>query len=296
MNKIATTIKWDLPDTDEVTFDKVYLYRATSVDGTYSDLANQVITDNTYTDMNGTSEHWYKVRFWDSDNDIWSDYSTAIQGGSDYGYCSPDDVYNFTPITSTDASYTVISKLIPYATARLNSEINIRYSDEEVKYISNEKQNDLDGSNTTFYSKNFPIGDNNDDGEVLAADITAYTIASDGTRTVVTVSSIDDHKIGKFTVSSAPSGSDRFYISYSYTRLEESTPHVLIKQACAFMTAALATTKISADNFKSVSLGRMRLTKFNPDYTMYIDRYYSIVDQITNTVLREKGKSLIEMV
>lgn len=296
MFKIAVIIKWDLPDTSEVTFDKTYIYRSTSETGSYSDLANQVIADNTYTDMEGSTSNWYKVRFYDSDNTIWSAYSEPTQGGSDYGYCSPDDVYNITPLSTSDVSYTEVSKLLVMATARLNSEINVRIQDEKVGHINREKENTQDSSNTTFYTKSFPIGDLDNDGEIGTGDIEAYSIDSEGTRTTLTVSSIDTSTIGKFSLSAAPSSSVDIYLTYAYVPLDAETPHPLILQACAFLVAAMSTTKIGSDNFKTLSLGRMRFSKFSPEYTLYMDRYYELVDMITDVGFREKGKSLIEMI
>mgnify|MGYP000262269338 CR=1 FL=1 len=58
---------WEVPDS-EATYDKVYIYRATSKDGTYTQIASQSITDNTYYDMTGSTSHWYKIRFYDGTN------------------------------------------------------------------------------------------------------------------------------------------------------------------------------------------------------------------------------------
>ena len=98
-------------------------------------------------------------------------------------YCTTDDVYDLTSLTSTDADSTKLGKIIEVATANLNANINVRIDDELVVYISAEKDNEIDDSNTTFYTQKFPIGDYNNDGNISADDIKVYTIDNDGTRT-----------------------------------------------------------------------------------------------------------------
>ena len=150
-------------------------------------------------------------------------------------YCTTDDVYDLTSITSSDADSTKLAKIIEVATTNLNSNINVDVKDEWVNYISTEKENKIDSSNTTFYTQKFPIGDYNNDGSISIADIKVYTINNEGTRTSYIVSSIDDADIGKFTLSSAPTQNENLYITYVKAPLDEETPHSLIKLACVYL-------------------------------------------------------------
>ena len=65
-------------------------------------------------------------------------------------------------------------------------DLNINITD----YISYDKENTIDGSNTSFWTQKYPIGDLDDDMDVDTDDIKVYQYSSDGTKTQVTVSSI----------------------------------------------------------------------------------------------------------
>ena len=87
------------------------------------------------------------------------------------GYCSVADVRNLTNIKTADLSDAQITETILLATAELNSAINCRIYREEVKFIDNTRENDIDGANKTFYVKNFKgkfIADYNNDGNVAS--------------------------------------------------------------------------------------------------------------------------------
>lgn len=200
-------------------------------------------------------------------------------------YCTSEDVYDSTSLTSDDVDSSKLTKLIETATANLNADINVRVNDELVTYIDGEKENDLDGSNTVYYTKNHPIGDYNDDGNISIKDIKVYTIDNDGVRTSYTVSSIDDDEIGKFTLSSAPSSNETLYISYVYSPLECETPHALIKRACIYLTAALGYTKIDADRYKTIKLGRLSAMKFDSNFDKYMKLYHNTVTRINDRMV-----------
>lgn len=60
----------------------------------YSALTSQVITNNTYYDENGTSSHWYRIRFHDDGNSVYSAYSDPFQADDEL-YCTPREVASF---------------------------------------------------------------------------------------------------------------------------------------------------------------------------------------------------------
>ena len=199
-------------------------------------------------------------------------------------YCTPDDVYDLTSLTSTDADSTKLGKIIEVATANLNANINVRIDDELVVYISAEKDNEIDDSNTTFYTQKVPIGDYNNDGNISADDIKVYTIDNDGTRASYTVSSIDDASIGKFTLSSAPSQTETLYISYVKAPLDEIVPHPLIKLACVYLSASLGHTMVGTDKYKTLKLGRLSVMKFGSEFSSNMNMYNSTINQINDTM------------
>lgn len=202
-------------------------------------------------------------------------------------YCTTEEVRDFTGLTSSEIADDKLYSLIQRAIIRLNGQVNHRIWDEEVTSISNEKDNDIDGSNTTFYTRHYPIGDANNDGEITTADITAYSLDSDGVRTWLTVDSIDDDELGKFSLSTAPSSTLNVYLNYYHAPLEEETPHSLIKQACIELTAAMAMNRVQKGSVKSFSLGKFKIVRDQSQYAGYMSSYYGTIRQIMATQISE---------
>lgn len=208
-------------------------------------------------------------------------------------YVSPNDVRLLADIDIDDIGDRELNNIIEYATAELNAEIGVEYNNEKVERISDEKENDIDGSNTTFYVKHPYIGDRDNDGDVDTSDIYVYTIDSDGTRTEMTVSSVD-WELGQFVLSSAPSTSDELYVTYISTKIDCSTPHILIKKACIELSASLAFTKVEANNFKRIG-GLAGLSLVAPEtYNIYHKLYMQTLDKIRRTIVIEKKTDNLE--
>jgi len=274
---------WQVPDS-ESTFDKVYIYRSDSETGTYTEIANQDISDNTYYDMNGTSSHWYKVRFFDSSNNIWSDYSDPIQGSFYGAYCSIDEVKEIADIPSNITDIELF-KLIRVASMRLNMDIQTRVFKEKVDFISDVKENELDGSNTTFYTKFYPIGDYNNDFRVTVDDITVYReyTDNDGERQeeTVTVSSIDP-STGKFVLASAPDATDELFVTYCYTPKHHPVhdPSMAIKMAVAYLASFLAKAKVGDVGVKRYTIDRLTVMNLDEEILGDQKRYQDLVELI----------------
>ena len=85
-------VNWPAPDKDS-TFDQTFIYRATSAYGTYSLIATLAdIRTLKYVDTGGASTSWYKIRFYDSTNSIYSAYSAPAPASatiSDTNYTTP---------------------------------------------------------------------------------------------------------------------------------------------------------------------------------------------------------------
>lgn len=285
---MGVILKWKVPDLSEVTYDEVYIYRATSKEGTYDEIASQAITDNTYFDADGTSSHWYKVRFHDSTNDKWSAYSLPIAGGKWIGYCTPDDVRLISNITTSDVSDSVLYDLISFATIQINHEVQSKIIEEVVAPIDSYRSNSIDGSNTTFYvSKSFDyyIGDMNDDGVVDINDVVVYEYKNDGTRNAVTVTSVSPEE-GKFVLATPPSPGSILTVTYVYSPVSHDPPNSLLTQACAYLTAGLVKTRLDASDFTKISLGKLSVFKGSESFVKYYNMYNNILNYLKSKMMR----------
>ena len=208
-----------------------------------------------------------------------------MQGSDDFGYCSVDDVRKITDVTSANVDDSSLYDLITYATVLLNEDVQISIEDELVEYIDGEKENKTDDSNVIFYTKRTYIGDANNDGEITPTGLYAYTLDSDGTRTTVTISSVDDARIGKFTVSSAPTTSQSLYITYPVAPVNMQT-NSSVKMACIYLTAALANTKLDAGQLRTYRVGKTYASQEVSKYSSYMNKYRDLLLKI------RKGTSL----
>jgi hypothetical protein len=273
-------LRWAIPTDTDVSYDKTYIYRATSQGGTYAEITNQLIADNEYFDIDGETTNWYKIRFYNSTAIKWSNYSEELQGGTFYGYCTIGDVRDLTGLTSTQISDSKIFTLIKYAMAQLNADILVKHEDERVRYISPERENDIDGVNTTFYTENYPIGDKDNDGSVTISDIYAYSINSTGVRTEYSISSIGSVERGKFVLATAFPLSETSYITYYSSPLLTEPPHMLVRLACIYLTAALSYTKIDASKIKKFRVGKVSVMQQSEAFDLYRNKYLGIIHQI----------------
>lgn len=104
MKKIAQKISWQNPE--ELTITSVEISSATTIYGSYSvlDTINATSDGNaksssntwvtTYTDAAGTKSTWYKIRFYDSDTSLWSEYSDPITSEELLRLCTVAEVKN----------------------------------------------------------------------------------------------------------------------------------------------------------------------------------------------------------
>jgi hypothetical protein len=163
-----------------------------------------------------------------------------------------------------------------------------------VEYISSEKQNKIDGSNTTFYLKEvhnsiYQIGDYDNDGDVDTDDFEIYTLdtsSSPATRTAETVSTLSDRKLGKIVLDSAPASTKTLYATYSVAPLDENTPDQLIKQATAQLASALAFTNIDAKKLKGFRIGKIAVTKQTDGFNIFMNQYNDTIFKINQRISR----------
>jgi len=251
---MGVLIKWEAPSS-EAPYDTVRIYRADAEAGPYAVHDTVPVAYTSYYDITGETTKWYKISFYYTAGAAESQLSEPIQGGKIGGYCSPDDVRDLTSITTSDLTDTELFNIIELAAIQLNGDIQTKRFEEEVLYIDETKDNTIDGSNTTFYTKFFPIGDLDNDMDVDTSDLEVYTIETDGTKTQVTVDSIIAND-GQFVLSAAPATSiSRLLVTYYSSPLSMSDPHSLIKLACIYLSAHYGYAKLN--------YGKARIAQFN---------------------------------
>lgn len=271
-----------MPTDSDVTYDKTYIYRAATETGTYTELASQNISDNVYFDKTGTTSDWYKVRFKDSVNNVWSDFSESMQGGTFYGYCTIADIRNLSGLTTTDISDSVLYDLLQFSMAQVNADLNVNIVREKVEFIDDVRENDIDGTNKTYYVqfwKDFYLGDLDNDGSVDTSDVEVIGVDADDVEHALTVSSIS-HDEGKIVLSSAPPSTYELYITYARSPIDESTPNTLLKLAAAQLTAALSFTNLTAKNISKFRVGKIAVTQQSEGYEKLFLAYQNTLNRI----------------
>jgi hypothetical protein len=282
---MGVIIRWRLPDTTEVTYDKTYIYRSSSETGTYTELSNQLIADNTYFDIDGDTSSWYKIRFYKSTvTATWSAWSDPLQGGNTIGYCIPGDVRNITNISSSDLTDTEIYDVIQLATAELNSAINCRTYRERLWFIDNTRKNTIDGVNKTYYVKNFKgkfLADYNNDAIVDVNDLIVYAVDTIGNQTIVAVKSIDSTNCS-FTLTTAVSSGYSLYVTYCWSYIAQEIPNKLLKLACTLLTSAYCYAKINFGRAPNVSFGNLKIYRHMDAFDKFYKMYQNVVDKINS--------------
>ena len=142
-----------------------------------------------------------------------------------------------------------LNSIITRKNTKINRELNVQIVRERIEYINITKKNIKDGSNTTFYVRNWFgkfYGDSNDDGAVTIADIEVISRATGGTETELTVSSIDNDNMG-FTLSTAPESNVSLYVTYYYSYYDMQTPDQNIKDLARYLCLSEAFFDIEID-------------------------------------------------
>jgi len=187
-----------------------------------------------------------------------------------------------TNLTTNDLTDTQVCNLIAYAGTQLNAAINVKIEEENILEISNTKTNTIDGSNKTYYTREYPIGDMDNDMDVDISDITVYQYASDGTKTECTVSSITPNT-GEFVLNTAPDAAiTKLVVTYVHTQRSVSDPHMLVRMACSLLTAAWAYTKINVGKAPRWRMGSTQIWRDMDSFKTYYDKYQLIVNQIND--------------
>jgi len=199
-------------------------------------------------------------------------------------YCAYTDVNLLTNIASADVANADVTSIIAEATKELNSMMNVRIIREKVSYIDQTRENKTDGSNVTYYIKNWEgkfLADMNNDGSVSTSDVEVIIRDQDGVETSATVSSVDA-ALGKFVLSTAPASGSAIFVTYEWAYRNPATPDPLIKLACVLLSAAYCYGKINVGRAPQVSFGNMRFYRHMNSFDMYYRRFLQTVSLINN--------------
>lgn len=220
-------------------------------------------------------------------------------------YCDVERVRLVTGLESDDISDAELRDLRDsVATPELNSDINQKIKNEKLDYVSDDKENDVDGSNKTFYLEEThdsfrQIGDLNDDGVVDKDDVEAYYIDGSDNRQTLTVTSIVDAdngeiKLEKSNGNALASGdvSDGPFATYVVAPTDVKSPARSIETACAELTGAYAFTNIEASKLKNFSIGDVSINRQAEGYATMRDRYSETLKGITQSEMVQSGENV----
>lgn len=209
-------------------------------------------------------------------------------------YCTPDEVRIIANLPSATINDSQLTNLIQkVVTPAINRELSIFVYEETVEFIDGVKENKIDASNTVFYTKNSPLGDLDDDGDMDISDLTVIdidTTKSPHVRSSLTVSSLDDVLLGKFTLSVAPAQSRTVKVTYRWIPLgiDLTTPDALVKLAAMQLTASMAFMRV--DPLMLQNLNTMDVVRVNPAITNHMKQYKESMKELkAMSGMEEKG-------
>ena len=193
-----------------------------------------------------------------------------------------------TGLTTSDIGDTDLDSLIELAQKEVLLQTNQKVIREPVVYLDETRENLIDGDNTTYYISNWKgnyLSDSDFDLDIDTSDVDVYSVASDGTETSLTVSSIT-YDEGKIVLASAPDNVD-LYITYSFNYFDPSTPDPLLKLATEYLAGAYAYMRIDSKNKKTVKFGNTSTTNFSQKESTYhflYNKYLELIKQLNDGV------------
>jgi len=204
-------------------------------------------------------------------------------------YTDAKAVRLLTHLTTSDISNTDVFSIIAEAIVELNRLINVKVIRERVEYIDETRPNEVNGSNTTYYVKNWRgkyLADMDNDGDVDTSDpitdIIVYLVDSNGTETTATVSTLDVDNC-QFVLSSAPGSDKKVYVTYEWCYRNPNTPDPLIKLACTNLATAYCYAKINWGRPPQERWGNISIYRHMDAFRNYYDRAIKLVNQINES-------------
>lgn len=205
-------------------------------------------------------------------------------------WTNTSDVRLLTGLTTSDIIDDDLNCLISIAQKEVLLQINNKVVRERVEYIDETRKNEIDGSNTTYYIKNWKgnfISDYNYDLEINTSDMIIVSVDSDGVESSVETATIT-YDSGKFTIATAPNNVDLF-IDYTWTYFNPSTPDSLLKLAIEYLAGAYSYMRIDSSQKKQVKFGNVSITNGTGKDSAYFflyNKYMDIVRQLNENTGR----------
>jgi hypothetical protein len=204
-------------------------------------------------------------------------------------WTSTGDVRLLTGLTTSDISDDDLNSLIAASQKEVLLQINTKIIREEVEFIDQTRQNEIDGTNTTYYIKNWEgkfISDYNYDLSVDTSDIILVAVDNnDSTESSVSISSVTYNE-GKFVVTTIQDNVDLF-VTYAYSYFDPVTPNPLLKLATEYLAGAYAYMRIDGSQKKQVKFGNVSITNSvgsDSSYFFFYNKYMDIIRQLNDNV------------
>lgn len=223
-------------------------------------------------------------------------------------YCSVNRVRLVSGLESEKVSDSDLRDLRDdIATPELNQDVNQKVQDQRVDVqLSGEKENDIDGSNKTFYlqrthNSELQVADSNDDGVVDASDVTVYQIDLDDNRVTNLNVTLQDKDIGKLEIEQNSGDAleeGQLYATYNVSPVDEdgygtdfsgAGPDRLIETACAQLTAHYAFTNVDASKLEDFDIGNISINEQSGGAEEMMKAYRQTVRRINQTQLSQSG-------
>jgi len=216
-------------------------------------------------------------------------------------WVTANDVRLLTGLTTSDISDTDLDSLIALSQREVLLQINNKVVREKVEYIDSTRKNDINGTNTVYYIKNWEgkfISDYGFDIDATTMNFTLVSIDSSSVESSVAITSVTYNK-GKFTVTSAQNNVD-LYVTYAYTYFDPVTPDPLLKLASEYLAGAYAYMRINSSQKKSVKFGNVSISNSvgqNSAYSVLFNKYMDIIRQLNENAGRGAiwGKSNVSI-
>jgi len=170
-----------------------------------------------------------------------------------------------TMVTDEDITEGEINALIPIALQDVNGNVMRDVIGERVEYIDKYRQNTINGTNATFYTKDSFYrfsGDRNGDCVLDKNDITVYLFnASAQTRTEATVSTYTSN--GQFVLETAPNPSDVQKIEIEYSSLPVSFDPINSNylNAVAYGCVSLVYGRLDPQDYEKITFRGMGISR-----------------------------------
>lgn len=199
-------------------------------------------------------------------------------------WTSSHNVRLLTGLTESEVETDDLNSFIEIAQKEVVLQINNKVVREQIQYIDETRENDIDGSNTTYYVKNWKgnfLSDYNYDLDVDTSDIILVSVNSDGVEASVSIDSVT-YDEGKFEVTTAQDNVD-LYVTYVYTYFDPVTPNPLLKLATEYLAGAYAYMRINSSQKKQVKFGNVTITNGvgkESAYSFLFDKYMDIIRQL----------------